>query len=67
MDEKQGYGEMIGSEGDSVSFEEETDAVKSPHMHSSPGSSAGAEKVSKVKASMGWQVMPYCKLGHFHC
>ena len=58
VDEKQGYGEMILSESDSVSFEEETDGVESPHMHSSPSSSAGAEKVSKVKASMGWQVMP---------
>ena len=50
VDEKQGYGEMILSEGDSVSFEEETDGVKSPHMHSSPCSSTGAEKVSKAKA-----------------
>ena len=49
VDEKQGYGEMILSEGNSVSFEEETDGVKSPHMHSSPSSSSGAEKVSKAR------------------
>ena len=58
VDEKQSYREMILSEGDSVIGEEAIDGVESPDQHISPSSSAGAEKVSKAKGSIGWQVMP---------
>ena len=50
MDEKQGHGEMILSEGNSISCEEETDGVESPYTDSSPSSFTGAEKMSMVKA-----------------
>ena len=58
VDEKQSYGEMILSEGDSVSFEEQIDGIESPHTECSPSSFAGTEKVNKAKTSIGGQGMP---------